>query len=154
MVGCSNAAKPSRLALISLRERDYEPYYPQIKNGHGPQALFVNYCFVRTKMQWSPACFAPGITRLIGNKGAPPDEVSDDVVDEIRSREDANGYVRLPELRKPRGLKVGDKVRLTGGLFCGQSGLVVGMSNCERVAVLLSTLGKVSMSRKDVERIE
>jgi hypothetical protein len=44
-------------------------------------------------------------------------------------------------------------VRITKGLLCGLSGLYAGMRGQERVAVLLSALGKVELAKGDIEAV-
>jgi hypothetical protein len=58
--------------------------------------------------------------------------------------------IRLPQ---PPQLRPGDPVRITGGVLCGLSGLYAGMRGPERVAVLLSALGKVELPEGDIEAI-
>lgn len=104
----------TRLALCCLAERGFEVYHPQILNGRGPEPLFRGYCFVAVRAQWSPAAYAPGVSHLIGSRGAPPDEVPDTLVAAIKSREDRAGYVRLPRAPSKRSqrsaLRPGDRV--------------------------------------------
>jgi transcriptional antiterminator RfaH len=60
----------------------------------------------------------------------------------------------LVELPPPRGLKAGDRVRVTQGPFAGHLGLYAGMRPRERVLVLLQLLGsaqRVELGRDDVE---
>jgi hypothetical protein len=44
-------------------------------------------------------------------------------------------------------------VRITKGLLCGLSGLYAGQRGHERVAVLLSALGRVELAKGDVEAV-
>jgi transcription antitermination factor NusG len=109
--------------------------------------------FVRTKLRWTPVAYSPGIARPVGNRGAPPDEVPDTLVDSIRAREGKDGYVRLPRRAsrpRPPGIYPGDRVRVVHGPLFGQDGLVAGMVSHQRVVVLLAALGKVTMPRGDV----
>lgn len=71
-----------------------------------------------------------------GNSPAP---VPEEVIDELKAREDANGFVKLPQ--RPR-FAPGDKVRVTGGAFCDCVGLYECTSSHERVAILLELLGR------------
>ena len=142
------------LALACLRERDCETYCPLVINGHGsPEPLFYGYLFIRTQPQWSPVACAPGILRLIGNRGAPPDRVPDALIESIRRREGPDGYVRLPRrVAKPRlpDVQPGDRVRVVHGPLFGRDGLCVGLSSHQRVTILLQALGKLTLSRADV----
>jgi transcription antitermination factor NusG len=63
----------------------------------------------------------------------------------------------LIELPRPRGLHVGDPVRVLRGPFVGKLGLYAGQAPHERVAVLLALLGgqqRVTLPKGDIEAIE
>ena len=82
--------------------------------------------------------------------GGGPAHVPDSVIDELRSRE-RNGLI---ELTKPRGPRVGSRVKVTIGPFAGQLGIYAGMKPHQRVEVLLTLLGgqqRVSLSREAIE---
>jgi hypothetical protein len=64
----------------------------------------------------------------------------------LRGRE-RGGLIELP---RPPGLKRGDRVRITRGLFTGQVALFDGMRGHERVAVLLALLGRVELPKGDI----
>ena len=107
------------------------------------------YCFVAIELQWHAAHRAPGTNGLVMNGGGPA-HVPDNVIAELRSRE-RNGLIVLP---KPRGLRVGSRVKVTIGPFAGQLGIYAGMKPHQRVEVLLTLLGgqqRVSLSREAIE---
>jgi transcriptional antiterminator RfaH len=147
----------SGLALHCLRLANFEVYQPLLRERrvrHGRRAevvvpLFVGYCFVSIQLQWIRAQYCPGVLRIV-SIGQEPARVSDRVIDELRGRE-RNGAIELP---KPRGLHVGDPVRVRQGPFLGHIGVFAGMQPHERVAVLLALLGgqtRVELPRADVE---
>jgi transcriptional antiterminator RfaH len=149
-----------RLALHFLRLAGFEVYLPRLREqrivrGRRVEvtpALFPGYCFVMIELQWHAAHRAPGTLGLVMNGGGPA-HVPDNVIAELRSRE-RNGLITLP---KPRGLRVGDRVRVVTGPFAGQFALYAGQSPRDRVAVLLSLLGgtvKVELPKTSVEAIE
>ena len=68
----------------------------------------------------------------------------------LRRREDASGHVRLDIRPK---FKVGDPVRVLEGAFCDCLGIYEGMSDHERVGILLDLLGRKVRVRIDAEAI-
>jgi transcriptional antiterminator RfaH len=141
-----------RLALHCLNLRGFETYFPQVRGKLKPQPLFPGYGFVLITLQWSPARWAPGVTKLLMN-GDEPAKVADRIIAEIRSRE-RDGLIVLPPPAPPSPwFQPGDRVRITDGPLMGFSGLVDGMRSHERVAVLLKLLGRVELPAVDVKRI-
>ena len=114
--------------------------------------LFPGYLFIMIELQWHAAQTAPGVIRLVKD-GDRPAQVPDRVIEELRGRE-KNGAIELPG-PSPR-LRLGGRVRVTGGPFRGHLGLVAGMAPRERVIVLLSLLGsqqRISLPEGDVEAV-
>jgi transcriptional antiterminator RfaH len=148
-----------RLALHCLRElAGFEVYSPRIKPPRSRMSspskpkestrpLFPGYAFVRIELQWSAARWSPGVTRIVLD-GNVPARVPDGVIAELRSRE-RDGVIELPERRLVRGRLV----RILRGPFRHLEGLVAGLAPHERVAILLGTLGRVTLPRGDVEAI-
>ena len=146
-----------RLALHFLRLAGFEVYLPRLREqrilrGRRVEVtppLFPGYCFVAIELQWHAAHRAPGTLGLVMNGGGPA-HVPDSVIAELRSRE-RNGFI---ELSKPRGPRIGSRVKVTAGPFAGQFGLYAGMKPHQRVEVLLMLLGgqqRVSLSREAIE---
>jgi transcriptional antiterminator RfaH len=113
--------------------------------------LFPSYIFVEITDGWWDARWCVGVLSLImaGDRPAP---VADSIIDEIRSRE-RNGAVTLP---RRSGLRIGEPIKVSGGLFAGHLGLYAGQRAHERVLVLLSLLGgqqRVILSRRDIESV-
>ena len=149
--------KHERLALHFLRLSGFEVYVPRLRKQrtrHGRRVevtppLFPGYAFVVIELQWHAAHRAPGTLGLVMNGGGPA-HVPDRVIDELRSRE-RNGLI---ELTKPRGPRMGSRVKVTVGPFAGQLGIYAGMKPHQRVEVLLTLLGgqqRVSLSREAIE---
>ena len=107
-----------RLALHFLRLAGFEVYLPRLREqrivrGRRVEVtppLFPGYCFVVIELQWHAAHRAPGTLGLVMNGGGPA-HVPDSVIAELRSRE-RNGLI---ELTKPRGPRVGARVKVTSG---------------------------------------
>jgi transcriptional antiterminator RfaH len=68
-----------------------------------------------------------------------PVSVDDSVVDALKAREDESGFVRL-ERRSP--FSPGDRVRVVDGAFVDSIALVEGVTDRERVSILLEFLGR------------
>lgn len=103
--------------------------------------LFPRYLFVAVDMEaqrWRSIQSTIGVARLVCN-GDNPTPVDDGIVATLRRQEDADGLVRL--LQRPR-FATGEKVRILDGAFAACIGLFDGMSDNDRVAVLLDLLGR------------
>lgn len=104
-------------------------------------ALFPRYLFVAvdvSQQRWRSIQSTVGVARLVCN-GDAPTPVDNEVVVALRRREDADGLVCLPQA--PR-FAAGEKVRILDGAFAACVGLFEGMSDNDRVAVLLDMLGR------------
>jgi transcriptional antiterminator RfaH len=111
--------------------------------------LFPSYLFFSVELQWMAARGCPGVLRVVMD-GLQPAKVPDDVITEIRQRENGHGYVELPK----RGLEQGDLVRVLSGPFAGRLAIYQSMSGPERVAVLLSLFSstrQVTLPKDQVE---
>jgi transcriptional antiterminator RfaH len=140
-----------------LQLAGYEVYIPQLREQRLKRhrrieiiaALFPAYGFIAIQQQWHSARWTIGVTAIIMD-GVAPARVPDQVIDEIQRRE-VRGAVQLP---KGPDMKMGERVRVSGGLFQGQLGLYAGQAPHERVAVLLALLGgqtRVILPKGDIE---
>lgn len=114
--------------------------------------LFPRYLFVAidTKVQrWRSIHSTVGVARLISH-GEDPVPVPCCVIDDLRRSETANGFVHLDQRPK---FAPGDQVRILDGVFAAQLGLYEGMTDSERVAVLLDLLGRKVRITLDAELI-
>jgi len=102
---------------------------------HVEAPLFPCYLFIEIKDKWRSLHSTYGIAAVIG--GSIPAIVRDQVIDDLRSREQ-NGYIQLPKSKK---FDVGDEVTIKAGAFAGQTALVARMPVKERQKVLLALLG-------------
>ncbi len=103
--------------------------------------LFPRYLFVAIDMaaqRWRSIQSTIGVSRLVCN-GDDPASVAGSVVDGLRRREDGHGFVTFE--RRPR-FTMGEQVRIVDGIFASSLGLFDGVSDGERVAVLLDLLGR------------
>ena len=103
--------------------------------------LFPRYLFVAIDLnmqRWRSICSTVGISRLVCN-GDDPTPVPMGIVEALRSREDAGGFIKLD--CRPR-FRAGDKVRVLDGAFSSCFGLFEGTAERERIAILLDLLGR------------
>ena len=103
--------------------------------------LFPRYLFVAIDMatqRWYSIRSTFGVAQLVCS-GEKPVPISTGIIDELREREDKYGFIQLP--KHPRFF-AGDKVRLIEGAFSNSIALFEGMSDSERVSVLLDLLGR------------
>jgi hypothetical protein len=93
------------------------------------------------------ARWSVGVVRLVAHRsGGEPTCVGDDVVDALRQRERDGLVVLAPA----PGLRRGDPVRITRGIFTGELALYDGMRPHDRVGLLLRVLGRVELPAGDV----
>jgi transcription antitermination factor NusG len=144
------------LAEQLFARNGFESYLPRIKSRAADRKLriaplFPGYIFVRVVDQWYPIAWTIGVIRIL-MAGDHPARMPEKAMEEIRSREGRDGFVKLVQ---PRTLKKGVRVRVLSGQFQGHIGLYDGMSAKERERVLLDLLGRsvrVELARGD--RIE
>jgi transcriptional antiterminator RfaH len=118
-----------------------------------PAPLFPRYLFVRMDIaaqRWRSVCSTFGVSRLV-LAGSFPEPVPSRVLNALRAREDASGYVTLD--RRPK-FAAGDKVRVLTGVFADSLGLFDGMADRDRVAILLDLLGRKVRVVTDAESID
>ena len=65
--------------------------------------------------------------------------MGDGVINALKAREDESGFVKLA---RRSAFSPGDKVRIIEGAFIDSLALVEGVSDHERVAILLDLLGR------------
>jgi transcriptional antiterminator RfaH len=136
-------------AMENLRRQGYEAYLPLYlkRRRHARKVvlvakpLFPRYMFVAIDVatqRWQSIQSTFGVSHLISN-GNEPAAVPEDVVIALKAREDPKGFVKM-DARPNFG--AGDKVRVLGGAFMDSAGLFDGMTDRNRVAILLDMLGR------------
>jgi transcriptional antiterminator RfaH len=136
-------------ATFHLGRQGFEVYLPRYtkRRRHARRVdtvaapLFPRYLFVAVDtatQRWHSIRSTIGITKLVTN-GDVPAVVPETIIEGLRRREDANGFVQLE--RRPR-FASGDKIRVREGAFCDALGLFDGITGQERVAILLDLLGR------------
>jgi transcriptional antiterminator RfaH len=136
-------------ARSNLWERGFEVYLPlfQKQRRHARKVdwvsapLFPRYLFVRADLEMGErrsVTSAPGVEHLVAF-GLRPAPIADAVIEEIREREDRDGYVQLCD---PGELTPGDTVRLESGSLCHAVGLFQRMAEKDRIVVLMQIMGR------------
>jgi transcriptional antiterminator RfaH len=135
-------------ASLNLERQGFATYLPRYlkRRRHArrveivPAPLFPGYLFVAIDVatqRWRSIQSTFGVAQLVCS-GEGPSAVSAAVVDELRRREDDKGFVQLAR----RGFARGEKVRVVEGVFSACLGLFEGMTDNERVTILLDLLGR------------
>lgn len=113
--------------------------------------LFPRYVFVAidlTTQRWRAVNSTFGVTRLVC-RGEMPAPLPVEVIRGLRLHEDERGYFRTRQVFLP-----GDRVRVIGGAFSDCAGLFEGMSDNQRVTILLELLGRRVRMFVDIGAIE
>lgn len=147
-------------ARSNLWQRDFEVYLPRYAKSrrHARKVdtvtlpLFPGYLFVQADMARGDRRridSAPGVAYTVAF-GDRPAALDDAVIAEIRGREAADGLVHLDAAF---GIRPGEAVRLTDGALTEMVGLFDGASDANRVAVLLTILGRPVRVQVAADRI-
>lgn len=138
-----------RKAVFNLNRQGYQVYLPQYlrRRRHARRVemvkspLFPRYLFVAVDVaaqRWRSIQSTIGVSRLVCH-GDMPAAVPARVVEQLQQREDAQGLIHLE--KRPM-FAPGDKVRVQDGVFDSCLGLFEGLTDGERVAILLDLLGR------------
>jgi len=145
----------------NLRRQAFGTYLPRylkrrrharrIENVAAP--LFPRYLFVAADLasqRWRAIHSTLGVSQLVSN-GDSPVPVSEGILQELWQLQNDAGYVCLQAA--PR-FSPGDRVRVSDGVFSDCFGLFEGMTDGERVAILLDLLGRKVKVVLDAELVE
>ena len=147
-------------ASMHLSRQGFEIYLPRFlkRRRHArrveivPMPLFPRYLFVAVDIasqRWRSIHSTIGVSRLLCN-GDEPALVSRSIVEQLQSRQDDRGFIKLD----PKPLFApGDKVRVVEGVFSACFGLFEGMTDHQRVSILLDLLGRKVRVVLDVEAV-
>jgi transcriptional antiterminator RfaH len=103
--------------------------------------FFPRYLFVSVDMEtqrWRSIQSTIGVSRLVCN-GDSPAVVDDRIIESLKQRENELGFIQLDQ--RPR-FQPGEKVRVLDGAFTDSLGFYEGMTDRERVTILLDLLGR------------
>lgn len=146
-------------AALNLERQGFPTYLPRYmkRRRHArrvenvPAPLFPCYLFVAidiASQPWRSIQSTFGVAQLVCN-GDTPAAVPGAAVDELRQREDAKGFVQLAR----RGFARGQSIRVVEGLFSACLGLFEGMTDNERVTILLDLLGRKVRVDMDLDAV-
>ena len=146
-------------AVYHLARQGYDVYLPRYlkrvtharRSQMLPRPLFPRYLFLRLAESdaWRPVYSTVGVSGLV-SAGDRPARVPLCVVDEIRAREDMDGYVCL---NRGRSFRPGEAVRVEIGGDSELAGIFESCDDGERVTVLLNLLGRQVRARMPLEAI-
>lgn len=147
-------------AVVHLNRQGFETYLPRYlkRRRHARRVeivaapLFPRYLFVGIDLQahrWRSIFSTIGVSRLVCN-GETPQAVADRVVEALKARHDATGYVKLAPRPK---LRPGEAIRVLDGAFADCLGLYEGLRDADRVAILLDLLGRKVRVMVDIESV-
>jgi transcriptional antiterminator RfaH len=136
-------------ASANLARQGFSVYLPRYlkRRSHARKVetvarpLFPRYLFVAIDLavqRWRAIQSTLGVSQLVCWSDQPA-SVEDNVIEGLRAREDEAGFIKLA---RPLPFAPGDKVRIVAGAFIDSLALVEGLSDQERVAVLLDFLGR------------
>lgn len=136
-------------AAANLDRQGFAVYFPRYlkRRSHARKVdtvarpLFPRYLFVAVDLasqRWRSIQSTLGVSHLICWRGKPA-SVEDVVVDELKAREDERGFI---EVERRSRFSPGDEVRVVEGAFTDSLALVEGVSDQQRVAILLDLLGR------------
>lgn len=142
-------ARAEHTAKRHLERQGFFAYLPQYlkRRRHArriervPTPLFPRYVLVQIDLEssrWRAVRSTIGVSALVC-QGDRPASLPAAVVAEIRAREDESGMVAMDAAA---GLAKGTPVRIDAGPLCDQVGLFAGLTDKERVVVLLNLLGR------------
>lgn len=148
--------RQERVAVSHLRHRGVEPYCPLYlepkwhRRAAGvPVPLFTGYIFVRCdlELQLNAVSFCPGVAAPVRFDRRPA-TVEQGVIDALRHREGARGYVMPPEVEI--GIRFGNKVMIMAGPLAGLEGIFRGyLRGRERAQVLVEFLRQQNLIEVD-----
>ena len=136
-------------AELNLRQQGFSTYLPRYTRTRRharrtetvTRPLFPRYLFVALDVardRWRAVQSTFGVSNMI-LAGDLPASLPEGVVDDIRRREDALGFVKLG---LPAGVAPGSAVRLLDGVFADYTGVLDRIADECRVTVLLKLLGR------------
>jgi transcriptional antiterminator RfaH len=141
--------REEHVAEENLVRQGFETYWPRFRkrSAHARRvqevtaSLFPRYLFSRFSLEdagWRVIRSTRGVAGLV-SQGFDPTPISEQLIDDIRSREDDKGYVvlgRQIELQK------GQRIQLASEAFKGLEVVFEAKKDSDRVVALLGLLGR------------
>jgi transcription antitermination factor NusG len=151
--------RQERRVAEALPARGIEAYLPRVLEPDrrafepkGPVPLFPGYVFARLRLpeRWAAAHYCPGAAGLV-RMGEGFAALEDEAVVLLRAHEGDRGYVFPAQPR--RELRVGTRVRVSGGLLRGLEGVVTRFIPARRrvqILLALSWRGSLEVDARTV----
>ena len=117
-----------------------------------PRPLFPRYLFVHADLEAGArraVASAPGVSYIV-SFGEHAPALADEVIAELRGREDEDGLIRLD---RPSEFRRGDQLRICDGAFSDRIGLFEYASDEQRVILLLDLLGRKVRVRVPADQV-
>lgn len=152
--------RQEQVAQLNLTRQGYETYLPLLRELRRRQGrrrtvvapMFPRYLFVhldRKTDNWGPIRSTLGVVSVV-RFGQEPARVPLDLIDYLRSHEDAEGiHAYSPDEYRP-----GSRVRVVEGGLMGFEGVFLAKSSHDRVVVLLEIMGKAARTTLDAINLE
>ncbi len=152
--------KQEQVALLNLEQQSYTTYLPKVmglkrKQGRSIKTvlpMFPRYLFIQLDDQtdnWGPIRSTIGVANMV-RFGMEAARVPNELIEEIRVREDADGVVTLPD----KQFEKGQAVRITTGPFEGYEAVFSDRQAKNRVLVLLKIAENFVNVKLDQHEIE
>ena len=143
-----------------LENQDFAVYLPRYlklrrharRVDRVPAPLFPRYLFVGfdpLSARWRVVQSTVGVSHLI-RQGDQPTPIPTAVLQSLRACEDASGFFSVAS---PPRFIMGEAVRIVAGAFADAIGQFQGMTDDERVVVLLDLLGRQVKARLPMEAV-
>lgn len=148
------------VAYGHLQRQGFQPYLPRYlkirrharRIDRVPRPLFPSYLFVSLDLgadRWRAVQSTVGVARLVC-RGDEPAPVPRGVVEDFIAHQDEDGMLHLGA----PAFRAGQPVRILDGAFASLVGLCEGMTDNERVMVLLDMLGRKVRVSAPAEAVE
>ena len=136
-------------AEFNLKRQGYSVYLPKYlgTRNHArkiekiAKPLFPGYLFIILDLSSDAISYINstfGVNKLVA-LGGNPNMLPVSVIENLKAQEDSKGNL---DIIISSTYKIGDKVKINGGALKGSNALFMGISDKERVSVLLNILGR------------
>jgi transcriptional antiterminator RfaH len=147
--------RQEKTACEQLARQGFTTYLPLIRQqsqaNQSISPLFPRYLFIRLTAgldDWTPIRSTRGVSSLV-RVGMNPATISDQLIEAIRQRAEADGLHRLP----PKNFDKGDPVRLVNGPLADYEAIFSEQRAENRAIILLNLIGKQNRIEVPVEGI-
>ena len=148
-------------ACFQLRRQGFESYLPRyrITRRHARRIeqvvkpLFPRYVFISGDalgLAWRAIASTIGIQNIV-MQGDRPAVAPQELIDDIRRREDESGMVAVADAS---AFSSGDRVRVTNGPMADQLGIFDRAYDDQRVMILLDFLGRQVRTKMQIEDLQ